>query len=260
MRIWWLTLFAALAACGNGGKAGTSGKGGAIGTGGIIGSGGATGGTTVPTLAVLAGVPSGVGSVDGMGPAARFSFPYGVAVDRAGNIFVTDTGNDTIRKITPTGVVSTLAGTVGLRGSEDGTGAAAHFKVPRGGAVDGAGNIFVADSGNSSIRRITPLGVVTTVVDNTGAAVSFNIPCGVAVDGAGNVFVADCHNHTIRKISPAGVVTTLAGTAGWLEARTARGPRPASTTHLVWRWTGRATSSSPTPGTTPSGRSRLQAW
>jgi sugar lactone lactonase YvrE len=137
-----------------------------------------------------------------------------VAVDRAGNIFVTDTGNDTIRKITPTGVVSTLAGTVGLRGSEDGTGAAAHFKVPRGGAVDGAGNIFVADSGNSSIRRITPLGVVTTVVDNTGAAVSFNIPCGVAVDGAGNIFVADCGNSTIWKISAAGVVTTLAGTAG----------------------------------------------
>jgi hypothetical protein len=175
------------------------------------------------TLAVFAGVPSGIGSANGTGATARFNSPFGVAVDGSGNVYVADYGNSIIRKITPAGVVTTLAGTAGATGSADGTGAAARFAYPSGVAVDGSGNVYVADYGNSIIRKITPAGVVNTLAgtadatgsaDGTGAAARFKNPSGIAVDGSGNVYVADYGNSIIRKITPAGVVTTLAGTAG----------------------------------------------
>ena len=162
----------------------------------------------------------GVGSADGTGGSASFNGPSGVAVDAAGNVYVADTTNDTIRKITPAGAVTTLAGGAGLAGSADGTGNAARFNHPEGIAVDGFGNIFVADVNNSTIRKITSTGTVTTFAgspgqngssDGTGGAARFNNPLGVAADGSGNVYVADTNNHTVRKITPAGVVTTLAG-------------------------------------------------
>ena len=179
--------------------------------------------TTTGVVTTLAGTAGLSGSADGTGAAARFNRPSGVAVDGAGNVLVADQYNDTIRKITPAGVVSTLAGTAGLSGSADGTGAAASFSGPIGVAADAAGNVFVADTLNNTIRKITPTGVVTTLVgtagsygsaDGTGTAARFDEPSGVAVDGAGNVFVADAANNTIRKITPAGVTTTLAGIAG----------------------------------------------
>jgi streptogramin lyase len=177
-----------------------------------------------PTRAVttFAGTADSTGSSDGTGATARFSSPSGVAVDGAGDVFVADSDNNTIRKITPTRAVTTFAGTADSTGSSDGTGATARFSSPSGVAVDGAGNVFVADSGNNTIRKITPAGMVTTLAgaassgsaDGTGAAARFNSPESVAVDGAGNVFVADWGNSTIRKITPSGVVTTFAGTAG----------------------------------------------
>jgi sugar lactone lactonase YvrE len=179
--------------------------------------------TTTGEVTTLAGTPGSAGDVDGMGAAARFGLPYGVAVDAAGNVYVTDENRNTIRKITPAGLVSTLAGTPGMRGSTDGTGAAASFAVPRGIAADGAGTVYVADSANHTIRRITPAGVVSTyaglagtagATDGTGAAARFTSPYDVALDAAGNLYVADAGNHTIRKIAPGGVVTTLAGTPG----------------------------------------------
>ena len=158
------------------------------------------------------------GSNDGTGIAARFINPSGVAVDASGNIYVADTGNHLIRKITAVGVVSTFAGSR-LQGSADGTGTAASFRYPSGVAVDASGNIFVADSSNHLIRKITAAGVVSTFAgsgaegsaDGTGTAASFRYPYGVAVDASGNIFVADKNNHLIRKITAAGVVSTFAG-------------------------------------------------
>jgi hypothetical protein len=171
----------------------------------------------------LAGVAGSSGSSDGTGSTARFNFPYSIAIDTAGNVYVADTYNQTIRKITNAGVVTTLAGSAGNAGSTNGTGSAARFNLPEGIAVDTAGNVFVADTFNHTIRKVTSAGIVTTFAgsagsfgstDGTGSAARFRFPYDIAVDTAGNVFVADTDNHTIRKITSAGVVTTLAGTAG----------------------------------------------
>ncbi len=158
-------------------------------------------------VSTLAGQAGSLGSTDGTGSDARFYNPQGVTVDGSGNVYVADTSNHTIRKVTPGGVVSTLAGLVGNRGNSDGTGSSARFNYPLGMAVDGSGNVYVADSSNHIIRMVTPAGVVTTI----GGTAGFYNPQGVAVDGSGNVYVADTGNHTIRKVTPAGVVTTLAG-------------------------------------------------
>ena len=171
----------------------------------------------------LAGTAGSAGSTDATGSAARFYNPYGVSVDTAGNVFVGDYSNHSIRKVTSAGVVTTLAGTAGSTGSTDATGSAARFKNPSGVSVDTAGNVFVADRLNHAIRKVTSVGVVTTLAglagsagstDATGSAARFYYPTGLSVDTAGNVFVADQGNHTIRKVTSAGVVTTLAGLAG----------------------------------------------
>lgn len=151
------------------------------------------------------------------------TWPAGVATDSVGNVYVAGIADNTIRKITPTGVVTTLAGTAGVSGHADGTGKAASFNLPASVAIDSMGNLFVAESGNNTIRKITPAGVVTTLAgtagkkgtaNGTGAAARFNHPMAVAIDSARNVYVADSGNNTIRKITSAGAVTTLAGTAG----------------------------------------------
>jgi len=158
------------------------------------------------------------GDADGTGNKASFYHPSGVALDGSGNVYVVDSYNNQIRKITPAGVVSTLAGST-TQGNTDGTGSKASFYLPIGVAVDSNGNVYVADSGNHLIRKITPAGVVSTLAgsttfgyaDGTGSKASFNYPSGVAVDSNGNVYVADNNNNEIRKITPAGVVSTLAG-------------------------------------------------
>ncbi len=158
------------------------------------------------------------GSADGAGAVATFYFPSSVAVDSSGNVYVADTLNRKIRKVTTGGAVVTLAGS-GARGSADGTSAAATFELPLGVAVDSSGNVYVADADNNKIRKVTPAGVVTTFAgsggrgstDGVSALAAFDYPEGVAVDPTGTVYVGDVGNHKIRKISPAGTVSTLAG-------------------------------------------------
>ena len=184
----------------------------------------------VTTLVGKAGVS---GSADGTNSAARFNGPDGVAIDRAGSVYVADGLNNTIRKMTPIGtnwVVSTLAGRAGFTGSADGTNSAARFNWPLFLAMDGAGNLYVADVNNNTIRKVTPFGtnwVVTTLVgmagmsgsaDGTNSAARFNLPACLGFDGAGNLYVPDYNNNTIRKVTPVGtnwVVSTLAGRAGF---------------------------------------------
>jgi len=179
--------------------------------------------TPAALVTTLAGSPTVTGSADGTARVARFNQPRGAAVDALNNIFVADYGNFTIRKITPGGVVSTFAGAAGLSGSADGTGAQARFGGPTNVAVDGTGNIFVADPNNNTIRKLSPDGTISTFagmagsagsVDGTGSAARFNHPIGVAIDNAGTIYVSDTFNVTIRKITPAGVVSTMAGSLG----------------------------------------------
>jgi sugar lactone lactonase YvrE len=156
-------------------------------------------------------------NADGVGAAARFNRPQGVATDRAGNVYVADTSNHTIRKITPAGVVTTLAGTAGSSGSTDATGAAARFNRPQSLATDSAGNVYVADYYNTTIRKITPAGMVSTLAGTAGfslatrAAQRFSAVTSVATDSAGNVYVAEYYGNTISKVTPTGAVSTLAG-------------------------------------------------
>lgn len=186
---------------------------------------------TPSQLSMLAGALLS-GSADNTGISAAFSNPSAVATDALGNAYVADSNNHTIRKITPAGVVTTLAGAAGVAGSTDGTGAAARFNYPNGIAIDGSGNLYVADTGNQTLRLITPAGVVSTIAgtaltrgsaNGTGTAATFFWPMGVTVNSAGTqLFVSDYGSNTIRAISTVSApmtaanttVSTLAGTAG----------------------------------------------
>jgi len=180
------------------------------------------------TVTTIAGKAGTFGTTDGTGSNARFSAPTGIAADSAGTVYVADTGNSTIRKISAAGVVTTLAGTAGTKGTTDATGAAARFAAPSGLTVDSGGNVFVVDSEASTLRKITPAGVVTTVAgsaysngftNGTGTAARFSIPFRVTIDSADNLYIVDRNNHSIRKVTTAGIVTTLAGsgTMGYVD-------------------------------------------
>jgi sugar lactone lactonase YvrE len=178
----------------------------------------------VTTLAGLAGHP---GYRDGVGTAARFNQPVSVAVDADGNVYVGECGNNTIREVSPAGVVTTLAGDP-LGGHADGVGSGARFLCPHGLTVDTAGNVYVADHGNHTVRRLAPhpsYWFVSTIAgipeasgsaDGIGPAARFFWPSGLAMDSAGNLYVADYGSRTIRELKQVGtdwVVTTIAGAA-----------------------------------------------
>lgn len=176
--------------------------------------------TPTGEVTTLAGMAGEKGDVDGTGAAARFTTPYSIAVDNEGNIFVAEITTHVIRKITPAGEVTTFAGKAGEAGHADGPGASATFSNPHGVAVDFQGNVYVADYGNDTIRKITPAGVVTTLAgqvgqgengefDGVGKAATFFQPMAVATDRAGNVFVLEADN--VREITPAAQVSTYVG-------------------------------------------------
>ncbi|WP_311951007.1 DUF6443 domain-containing protein [Mucilaginibacter terrae] len=161
-----------------------------------------------------------IGATDGNGTAASFYQPLGLGTDASGNIYVADTGNDRIRKVTPSGIVSTFAG--GVTGYADGTGTSARFNHPSSTSTDASGNVYVGDQSNHRIRMISPSGVVSTRAGNGTAgyadyvslSASFNVPIGIAMDASGNLYVADTWNHRIRKVAANNMVSTVAGSGG----------------------------------------------
>jgi len=177
--------------------------------------------STAYSFTTLAGSP-GSGALDGIGRSAQFFSPGGISVDNAGNLYVADTKNNTIRKITPAGVVSTIAGFAGICGNADGVGSQARFNHPLGIAVSDTGDLYVADTGNSSIRVMTLIGTnwfVRTLASSLGGGGAnnpglFNSPSGIAVNQSGQVYVADSANRCIRELTLEGtnwIANTIAG-------------------------------------------------
>ncbi len=218
---------------------------------------------SAPSIRLLSGDLGGSGNIDGLGTQARFNAPQGLASDAAGNVYVADKGNATIRKISSTGAVSTLAGSPGLTGHVDGQGAAARFTAPVGIVSDAGGTLWVTDG--NLVRKVTPSGVVTTLVDTGGVlsglardasgqlyasatqgksvlkitttpegvssfvGIGVAVPgtqvfsSGVAVDALGNIYVTSSSTHSVRKITPAGAISTFAGLTNSLGASTTIG-------------------------------------
>ena len=175
------------------------------------------------TVSTLAGLAGPCGYRNGIGADALFCSPKGMSVNIAGDIYTVDNWLGTLREITPAGLVTTVSGLAGSFGSADGEGSDARFRNPSGTAVDSAGNIYVADSGNCTLRKVTPAGAVTTLagvagsciaVDGTGSDARFNGLAGVAVDSTDNIYVTGWGSCTIRKVTPAGEVSTIAGKDG----------------------------------------------
>ena len=185
------------------------------------------------TSTVIAGASGTSGTADGAGTTvARFSTPSGIALDSKGNVYVSDTDNNRIRRLTPdyatgTCTVSTFAGGATQGSSDNSVGTSATFRLPLGICIDSNDNIYVADSGNHCIRMITSVGAVSTIagtagvssfVDGIGTVARFNSPCSIAVDSNFNLYVGDNVNDRIRKIIPSSAgwtVSTLAGGAGY---------------------------------------------
>jgi DNA-binding beta-propeller fold protein YncE len=178
--------------------------------------------TPVGEVRTFAGMPGVAGGEDGQGQTARFRNPTGIAIDSFGNLFVADSSNCTIRRITQSGSVTTIAGSAGMCGFDEGAGSQARFAHPTGLVVDINGDIFVADRANHLIRRIRD-GLVTTYagtpletgsLDGRGIGARFYLPFGIAIDPLGDLYVADSGNHTIRRITKDREVTTICGVPG----------------------------------------------
>jgi sugar lactone lactonase YvrE len=194
------------------------------------------------SYSIFAGTGFSAGFADGTGAAARFNGITGITIDSSNNLYASDTGNNTIRKITPAGVVTTIAGTARSSGSTDAAGSSARFNSPWDIDIDAAGNLYIADRGNNSIRKLTLSGATYTAstiagsagspgsTDGTGSAARFNTPTGLAVDASGNIFVTDTGNNTIRRLAyvpPTTITIEVDGT----DSATVSAPLAATTVH-----------------------------
>jgi trimeric autotransporter adhesin len=179
--------------------------------------------TAAGIISTAAGkVIAGFSGDGGAAAAAQLDRPSGVAVDPAGNLYIVDSGNNRIRKVTTAGIISTVAGS-GISGfsGDGGQAAAAPLRNPSGVAVDSGGNLYIADEGNNRICKVTTAGIISTAAGNgisgfsgdggPATAALLRNPSGVAVDSAGNLFIADTGNNQIRKVTPAGIISTVAG-------------------------------------------------
>ena len=178
--------------------------------------------TQAGDVSTLAGKNTVQGFLDAQGGNALFASPKGMDADAAGNVYVADAGNNRVRKITPAGIVTTVAGD-GTAAYLDAQGTSAKLNNPTGVAVNAAGAIYVSDTSNNRIRVISASGTVTTIagsgssgmVNGQGTAAQFNAPRAITIDGSGNIFVVDYSNNRIRKITSSGTVSTLAGTGAF---------------------------------------------
>ncbi len=180
----------------------------------------------------------------GVGPGAGVASPGGLVVDSAGNLFIADTGNHSIRRVSPGGIITTVAGNGSLGYSGDGGPAtSAQLRDPTDVAVDGSGNLFIADYSNDRIRKVSTSGIITTVAgdgtqgfsgdDGPATSAQLGRPAGVAVDGSGNLFIADSYNSRIRKVSPSAIITTAAG-GGIRNVFSGSGDGGPATSALLW--------------------------
>ena len=180
---------------------------------------------TTGTITTVAGTGErGYGGDGDPAIEASLNVPAGVAVDNSGNLYIADLGNDRIRKVDTSGTITTVAGTgeLGYSG-DDGPAIEAQLKYPRHVAVDGSGNLYIADTYNHRIRKVDTTGTITTVAGQGGIGyasgdgdpaveVSLSYPQGVAVDGSGNLYIADSQEHRVFRVDTSGIITTVAGT------------------------------------------------
>jgi len=172
---------------------------------------------------------SGFSGDGGQATAAQLNFPQGLAIDASGNIYIADGGNRIIRKVTPSGIISTIAGTPGTYGysGDGGPATAAQLGFPNGMVFDASGNLYFADPGKHVIRKISTSGIITTVAGIGGStgfsgdggqatSAKLNAPTDVCIDASGNLYIADRDNHAIRKVSTTGIITTIGGIGGFL--------------------------------------------
>jgi sugar lactone lactonase YvrE len=192
---------------------------------------------TAPIISTAAGTgQAGYSGDNGSATAAKINNPTGVSEDTIGNLYIGDTSNDRVRKVSTGGVITTLAGNgMGGFSGDGGQAKNARLCAPSGTAVDGSGNVFIADSANNRVRKVAPGGVITTYAgsgnnncggNNGGGCqrsgdnglatkATLCLPTGLALDSAGNLYIADSGNNVVRKVTPGGVITTFAGTGAW---------------------------------------------
>jgi hypothetical protein len=181
---------------------------------------------TISTVAGNYSLGAGYSGDGGPATSAQLSYPESVAVDGGGNLYIADSDNQTVRKVTPDGIITPVAGNYALGAGYSGDGGpatSAQLRYPWSVAVDGTGNLYISDAGNNVVRKVTPAGIISTVAGNYargsgysgdgGPATSaqINFPYGIAVDGSGDLYIADTFNNVVREVNQSGIITTVAG-------------------------------------------------